>query len=897
MSLGVGQQLGPYEIVSPLADGGMGELYRALDARLGRLVAVKVLPPSVAADPDRLRRFEQEARATGALDHPNVLVVHDFGTHAGAPYLVTELLEGETLRERMARGPVPPRKAAEIAGRVAHGLAAAHDKHIVHRDLKPDNVFLTSDGRVKILDFGLAKVKAPLGVDTDADTLAQRLPGETTSPGLLLGTAAYMAPEQVKGGEADGRSDVFALGAILYEMLTHHRAFARGSMAETLSAILREDPPDMSRLSGAVPRALQSVMRRCLEKDPAARFQSARDLGFALDALAQGADSDAGRLAASELTSLFRSVSARLGLGRLGWPQAAALALLGVAAGVLAAWLSRPSPRPRIVGYRALVSGEALPSRLATDGERLYYSTVSEGRNALRQVSLAGGQPEEVATPFRHAIVFDVSHRRGALLVAGWDGSVTGADSADQPLWIVPVGGGSARNTGLRVYGAAWSPDAERIAWSGGSGDYSKGPPSSLFVAGADGSSPRRIYDAGVPIPWIHWSPDGTRLRFAVFDRESAECWWLEIPAAGGRPQRILRGEAGDWSPDGRHFVFGRWGRTLGNAPWEGPRFSLFARREPGGFGPFRPKGEGGTEPITFGPMDFTSPVFTPDGRQVVAAGVLRRMDLLRLEPGPPSRLARVPGVPGGFVDYSRDGGWVAWVDAAHLTLWRSRRDGTGQLQLTVPPMATALPHWSPDGSRIVFVADPTGGRQPRAVYVVPRDGGAIESFSDPGNALVWDACWVDDDRVAWGNLYDRGSVKVLDLRTRAIETLPGSEGMMGPKCAPDGSILAAKEWSQGYHLYRDATRRWEDLGVPSGLWYPTFTRDGSAVVGLSLDERALFRFTLAGRRLEKVADLGAVEPTAPWMAAWMGLDPDDRPLVLRNTGVSDLYVLDWDES
>ena len=300
-------------------------------------------------------------------------------------------------------------------------------------------------------------------------------------------------------------------------------------------------------------------------------------------------------------------------------------------------------------------------------------------------------------------------------------------------------------------------------------------------------------------------------------------------------------------------------------------------------------------EQLTFGPMDFSSPVFTPDGRHLVVSGILRRMELLRLESG--GTFERVPRIPGGFVDYSRDGQWVSWVDSTHLTLWRSRRDGSGQLQLTVPPMAAALAHWSPDGRRLVFVADPTGGRQPRAVYVVSRDGGALDSFADPKNALVWDPCWLDDQRVVWGNLYDRGSVNVLDLRTRAISTLPGSDGMMGPKCAPDGSVLAAKEWSQGYFLYRPQTRQWESLGVASDLWYPTFSRDGSAVVGLSLDERAIYRFTLAGRRREKLADLGILEPTAPWMAAWMGLDPDDKPLVLRNTGVSDLYVLDWDES
>jgi hypothetical protein len=252
--------------------------------------------------------------------------------------------------------------------------------------------------------------------------------------------------------------------------------------------------------------------------------------------------------------------------------------------------------------------------------------------------------------------------------------------------------------------------------------------------------------------------------------------------------------------------------------------------------------------------------------------------------------------VPGGFVDYSADGEWLTWIDAPHLTLWRSRRDGTGRLQLTTPPMAAALAHWSPDGRRIAFVGDPAGGRQPRNVYVVSRDGGRLDSFADPDRALVWDPCWVDADHVVWGNLYDRGSVKRLDLRTRAISELPGSAGMMGPKCAPDGAILAAKEWNQGFWLYRPGSGRWEDLGVRSGLWYPTFTRDGAAVYGLSLDERAIFRFTLAARRLEKVADLGGIEPTAPWMAAWMGLDPSDAPLVLRNTGLADLYVLDWEE-
>jgi serine/threonine protein kinase len=259
MDLPRGARFGPYEIVAPIAAGGMGEVYRGRDTRLEREVAVKVLPREVATDPERVRRFQQEARAAGVLNHPNVTALYDVGTHDGAPYVVSELLEGQTLRQRIDEGPIPPRKALEYGVQIAHGLAAAHEKGIVHRDLKPENVFVTRDGRVKILDFGLAKLTEADGDPAEPGTSATQ---GRSAPGIVLGTAAYMSPEQVRGRPADARSDIFALGAILYEMLCGRRAFRGASAVDTMSAVLREDPPELSLSGGAVPREMERIVQR-----------------------------------------------------------------------------------------------------------------------------------------------------------------------------------------------------------------------------------------------------------------------------------------------------------------------------------------------------------------------------------------------------------------------------------------------------------------------------------------------------------------------------------------------------------------------------------------------------------------------------------------------------------
>jgi serine/threonine protein kinase/Tfp pilus assembly protein PilF len=279
----VGQHIGRYEIVAKLGEGGMGEVYRARDTELDREVAVKVLPDEVAHDAARMSRFEREARAAAAVDHPNILAIHDIGSHGGVPFIVFELLDGEPLRHAVSAGPLPTSKILDLSVQIAEGLAAAHERGIVHRDLKPDNVFVTSAGRAKILDFGLAKVKEPVagpGLQDDAPTVSLG-----TSPGTVLGTIGYMSPEQVRGEEVDLRTDIFALGCVVYEMASGRPPFRRGSHADTVSAILNEHPPDLGTANSAIPSELDRIVARCLTKRPEQRFQSAHDLVFALGEL------------------------------------------------------------------------------------------------------------------------------------------------------------------------------------------------------------------------------------------------------------------------------------------------------------------------------------------------------------------------------------------------------------------------------------------------------------------------------------------------------------------------------------------------------------------------------------------------------------------------------------
>src|SRR5208337_856113 len=447
MSFTSGTKLGPYEIIAPIGAGGMGEVYRARDTRLGREVALKVLPASFSRDVDRLRRFEQEARAVAALNHPNILAIHDIGEDGGSPFIVSELLEGSSLRAELEHGPLSARKASDYAAQIAQGLAAAHDKNIVHRDLKPENTFLTKEGRVKILDFGLAKL-APDARGAKGDGLT--LTSSPTEAGMVMGTAGYMAPEQVRGAAVDSRTDISAFGAVLYEMISGQRAFRRDTAAETMTAILKEDPPELGEMDHPVSPGLERIVRRCLEKQPEQRFQSAKDLAFALEALS-GVTSKTGAYAAIEGTARTR-----------GWVWVVIAAALGLALGAAIAWYLHPREAPAPAFTRVSFDrGEVIRARLAPDGKAIVYSAKLNGGSPDTYV-IRDDYPEAVQTGPRGAMLLALSQQgQMAVLVRPqywahyqWGGT----------LATTPMGGSGARELLENVFEADWSPDGNDLA-------------------------------------------------------------------------------------------------------------------------------------------------------------------------------------------------------------------------------------------------------------------------------------------------------------------------------------------------------------------------------------------------------------------------------------------------
>jgi len=445
MTLATGTRLGSYEILSALGAGGMGEVYRARDLRLERQVAIKVLPESLFGDADLVARFEREAKALAALNHPGIAAIHAFEEVGGRHLLVQELLEGETLRQVLASGKVPLRKALDHAVQIARALAAAHERGVVHRDLKPENLFVTGDGRVKVLDFGLAKITRPEAASgTNLPTASH-----ATQPGMVMGTLGYMSPEQVRGLPADARSDIFSFGAVLYEMLSGRKAFSGDSAADTMSAILKEDPPDLAITNQAFPPGLERIVRHCLEKRPEQRFHSAHDLAFDLEALSLPSGPRAVTLAAPTRAFPWRAAAAAVGL---------------LALGLLAGRFVWPRPSAAPPTYRRLTfrRGTVWSGFFAPDGQAIAYAATWDGTLTPKLYTTRAENPESLALPLPEKTLLSISKSGEMLLLDHL--TMTKGYSVTGRLSQAPLSGSAARDLMDDVGDADWAPDGTRYA-------------------------------------------------------------------------------------------------------------------------------------------------------------------------------------------------------------------------------------------------------------------------------------------------------------------------------------------------------------------------------------------------------------------------------------------------
>lgn len=534
----LGSRLGPYEILSALGAGGMGEVYKAKDTRLDRQVAIKVLPSAFAQDADRLTRFEREAKAIAALSHPNILSIFDFGVHDGRAYAVMELLDGETLRERLMRGPLTVRKATDCAIQIARGLAAAHDKGIVHRDLKPENIFLLRDGQVKILDFGLARTTADAGGGSPFATNGATVTSPvSTEPGTVMGTVGYMAPEQVRGQVTDARSDLFALGAVLYEMLSGRRAFQRDTAADTMTAILNEDPPEFAGTRPEIPPALDRIIRHCLEKQIVERFQSARDVAFALEALSGSTTSAATAVA----PAAGRSRIPRLAVAMLG-----AMVVAG-AAGVFAGRAMAPrAAAPMRFTTKTFEPQMIAVARFMPDGETIVFSSALTG-NVVQLFEIRSGTLEARAFGPPRTHLLSVSSK-GELAV------LTNARYIAHRLYQGTLARmsieGSPRPWMEGVREADWSPDGSTLAivHNMGSSDRLEYPIGKV------------LYETAGYVSDLRVSPDGSRVAFLDHQQRWDDRGWVKVVDTTAKVTTLAGefwgGQGLAWSRDGSTLYF-----------------------------------------------------------------------------------------------------------------------------------------------------------------------------------------------------------------------------------------------------------------------------------------------------------------------------------------------------
>jgi WD40 repeat protein len=832
VTLASGSRLGPYEILSPLGAGGMGEVYRARDTKLDREVAIKVLPEKFAQDAAALARFEREAKAVAALSHPNILGIYDLGRDGGATYAAMELLAGETLRQRLDEGALPQRKALEYGLQIAHGLAAAHEKGIVHRDLKPENLFITSEGRVKILDFGLAKVAAAQDEGTKSPTVAA-----STEPGTVMGTVGYMSPEQVRGKPADHRSDLFSLGAILYEMLSGERAFRGESAAETMAAIAQKDPRQLSELEGRFPPSIERILRHCLEKKPEERFDTAHDLAFALET--------AGTVPASATAAPRDDAGSRRSRAALLAIVATAAALLG---GLGVFQLRAPKPQRAAAWHRlTFASGTVLSAGFLPDGKVVYSAAWNGAAPAVYSTRTDFSESREIVPAPSKLLAVSKSGEMAVLLRARpleWF-------AMEGTLARIPADGGAPRELQESIRDATWSPDGSQLA-------IVRRIEQKIRLEFPPG---RVLYETVGEISHPRFSPKGDRIAFLDYPAKGGHWGTVSVVDLEGRKtvwSRIYEEIDGLlWSPSGEELWFGGEG--------ERSAIQLFAT------GPDRTP-----RLLTAAPGDVTPLAVDPEGRvlanrlsvrsQIVCAlpGDLRPRDVAYMGASLLADLSsdgkkilfgyRGPGAQenydvivrstdgGSFVRLGRgdaktlspDGRWAAAI------LWSNADFGAGSVGSNAPedlvvllPTAAGEPRsigmgnlwiiravaFHPDGRRLVFAASEKGKAE--RLWVREIEGSAPPRPISPPGFYVYTSGFLSPDG-RWAVASDTiDRLWLFPVQGGQAKRIPGVEaGEAFAGWTGDGRSVNVSRYSEKLQIHRidlatETRRLWKEAYLP----------------------------------------------------------------------------------
>ncbi len=881
-----------YRILTKLGDGGMGVVYKAEDTRLGRMVALKFLPPEVEQDAHALEHFQREAQAASALNNRHICTVYDIGEQDGRAFIAMELIDGKTLKARMAGGAIPIEAAIAYGMQIAEGLDAAHKKGIVHRDIKPSNVFVTGDDEIKLADFGLAKrVRAQGAPGDESITLTagnEPLAGPLT--GSIVGTVAYMSPEQAQGLDVDARSDIFSLGVVMQEMITGRRPFRGDSSAALVGDILRGEPKPLREFNSETPEELQRIVSKALEKNRADRYQTAADLMVDLRRLKRHSSSathtaqtlgTATQLASGSGAGAGSGASQRRKFPVWAWIGAAALALIAVL-GVAVVVTAPPAP-PELEVDQLTFSSNLKSPPLFTDGTRLYFNELGKPV----EMSVTGGAVEPSRSTLGDLLFLDISPDGSQWLALKPD---LNDENHRGTLWTTPVIGGAPRRLSSElVNNGAFSPDGASIAYDG---LYSLG------VMASDGANSHELWKSrnGFDDP-PRFSPDSKTLRFTM-DNDGKHkgvyyaLWEIGTDGKNAHPidfglKQGSTSRNGMWTPDGKRFVF------IGG---DGDTSVVFESVEPRWFEFWKKLSATRISPQKIDVMDM---VPSRDSKRLFAVGRLPQAAIMAYDSNAKHWSPYLGGLSASEITLSPDKKWIAYVAFPRSELWRARADGSERLKLA--DAIASMPAWSPDSTQIAF-------SDWSELYKVSVDGGPVEKITTEGHTEVGPS-WSPDGKSIYfsdypypGGEYNLG-LKILDLATRKVTLMPDTKTFHVASWSPDGKwLVAVATPPKRLVIYSEESGKWADLLEFHGDWgFWVWAPDSKAIyiANIQPGPRAVpgvYKLPVPEGKPQLAASFDGINIWLNFPPPTLGLSPEGQFLFMNDASAVQIYSMKWPE-